>query len=268
MYNSTMTPSNSLILTGLADFPLVQPGEDLGAMIVGSLRHNQQPLMPGDILVVAQKIVSKAEARLVVLDTVTPSQEAKALAEETEKDPRVVELILRESTAIARVRPGLIISEHRLGLVLANAGIDQSNIDHSRGDSALLLPEAPDASADLLRETLQDTYDVPVGVIINDSLGRPWREGTTGHAIGYAGIHGLADQVGDSDLHGRALTSTLVAWADELAAAASFVMGQAAEARPVVLIRGAAIAVGGSGNFKELLRPADKDLFKDWPRRT
>lgn len=263
-----MSSSDSLILTGLADFPLVQPGEDLGATIVRSLHHNQQPLLPGDILVVAQKVVSKAEGRLIVLDSVTPSHEAEALAEEAGKDPRVVELILRESVAIARVRPGLIISEHRLGLVLANAGIDQSNIDHSGGDSALLLPEAPDVSASALRATLQDAYAVPIGVIINDSLGRPWREGTTGHAIGYAGIHGLADQVGAADLHGRALTSTQVAWADELAAAASFVMGQAAEARPVVLIRGAAIAVGGSGSFEELLRPAGNDLFKDWPQRS
>ena len=260
-----MTPTHSLVLTGLTDFPLVHAGDDLGALIVRSLADNRQPLMAGDIVVIAQKVVSKAEGRLVRLATVTPSPEAERLAATTEKDPRIVELILRESVAIARARPGLIISEHRLGLVLANAGIDQSNIDHSEGDGALLLPEAPDASAAQLRKLLEDHYAAPIGVIINDSLGRPWREGTAGHAIGCAGIHGLGNLVGKPDLHGRGLLSTVVSWADELAAAASFVMGQAAEACPVVLVRGAAMVAGGAGNAKDLLRPRDKDLFKDWP---
>ena len=202
-----------------------------------------------------------------MLHTVTPSDAARALAEEADKDPRIVELILRESKAIARVRRGLIISEHRLGFVLANAGIDQSNVDQAKGESVLLLPEAPNASAAAIHAALVDAAGVQLGVIINDSWGRPWREGTVGHAIGYAGVHGCVDLVGQRDLHGRKLTSTIVAWADELAAAASFVMGQAAEARPVVLVRGAAVAVGGRGGADELLRPQGTDLFKDWSLR-
>lgn len=263
-YLSQVPQPEPLQLFALADFPLVHAGNDLAALVTQSLQHNELQLLAGDILVLAQKIVSKAEGRHVVLASVVPSAAAEDLAQATGKDPRVVELILRESSAIARTRPGLVISEHQLGFVLANAGIDQSNVDQADGEQVLLLPVAPDQSAVELRNRLGDASGVPIGVIINDSWGRPWRQGTVGHAIGYAGIHGLADLVGQLDLHGRALESSVVAWADELAAAASFVMGQAAEACPVVLVRGAAEAVGGHNGATELLRPAAMDLFKDW----
>jgi coenzyme F420-0:L-glutamate ligase/coenzyme F420-1:gamma-L-glutamate ligase len=261
---SQVPPPEPLQLFGLADFPLVQAGNDLAALITQSLQHNELQLMAGDILVLAQKVVSKAEGRHVMLTSVVPTAAANDLAQATGKDPRVVELILQESSAIARARPGLVISEHQLGFVMANAGIDQSNVDQAQGEQVLLLPVAPDQSAAELRNRVGDAAGVPIGLIINDSWGRPWRQGTVGHAIGYAGVHGLADLVGQADLHGRALESSVVAWADELAAAASFIMGQAAEACPVVLVRGAAEAVGGQNGAAELLRPAKMDLFKDW----
>ncbi len=199
-----------------------------------------------------------------MLASVEPTPAAEELAHRTGKDPRLVELIMRESTAIARTRPGLVISEHQLGFVLANAGIDQSNVDQAQGEQVLLLPTAPDKSAASLRNQLGEATAPPIGIIINDSWGRPWRQGTVGHAIGYAGIHGLADLIGQTDMYGRPLESSMVAWADELAAAASFVMGQAAEACPAVLVRGAAAVVGGNGDARELLRPVEMDLFKDW----
>ena len=233
-------------------------------MIAASLVANGLLLQAGDILVIAQKIVSKAEARQVPLSSVVPSSAAAELAKNTDKNPQIVELIMRESAAIARTRPGLIISEHRLGFVLANAGIDQSNVDQSGAEQVLLLPVDPDRSAAELRGEMQRQAKANIGVIINDSWGRPWRQGTVGHAIGYAGIHGLADLIGQPDLYGRPLMSSVVAWADELAAAASFVMGQAAETCPVVLIRGATHAVGGERGAAELLRPPEADLFRDW----
>lgn len=250
---------------------MIQPGDDLAEIITQSLRSNHQSLEPGDILVLAQKIVSKAEGRKVHLTTVTPSPHAEALAAQTEKDPRLVELILRESREVLRTRPGLIVVEHRLGFVCANAGIDHSNV---AGDEewVLLLPENPDASAEKLRTQLeqtvlgrvskQDLGNPPyTGVMIIDSHGRAWRNGTVGVAIGISGIPGLVDLRGQPDLTGRILQVTQVGAADELAAAASLVMGQAAEGTPVVHVRGFPYPLR-EGKLQALIRDREMDLFR------
>ncbi len=254
--------SRALQLIPLQEFPLVEPGQDLGKIILQSLRDNSLTLEDGDIVVVAQKVISKAEGRYARLSDVTPSVEAQRLAEQADKDPRQAELILRESREVLRVRPGVIIVEHKLGYVHANAGIDKSNIPSDENDpQVLLLPEDSDASAESLRKLLVAEFDARLAVIVNDSAGRAWRNGTVGMAIGCAGIEPVSDQVGDPDLFGRALEITEVAVADELAAAASFVMGQADEGCPVVLVRGAAWNTSDSGH-KPLLRSADMDMFR------
>jgi coenzyme F420-0:L-glutamate ligase / coenzyme F420-1:gamma-L-glutamate ligase len=245
-------------LIALPDFPLVEPGDDLAAMIGAALDRTALTLTIGDVLVVAQKIVSKAENRYVNLNDVAVSDAARALAAETEKDPRLVQLILDESTAVLRHRPGVLIVEHRNGYVHANAGIDQSNIVHPPGNSrALLLPANPDTSAQRLRAALGGT----INVIINDSAGRAWRNGVTGFALGTAGFAPVVDLIGERDLFGNTLKVTQVAVADELAAAASFVMGQAAQATPVVLIRGAQLTPS-TGGSADLLRQRQHDLFR------
>ena len=218
--------------------PLVQPGDDLAALISTALRTAGVKPLAGDLIAVAQKIVSKAEGRSVRLDTVQPSAEAEDIAARASKDPRVVELILRESRAVLRVTPGVIIVEHRTGVVLANAGIDRSNLEDSDA-CALLLPEDPDASAARLRDRLQHEFGVALGVLITDSIGRAWRLGTVGIAIGCAGIKALNDLRGQSDMFGRTLQVSEVAVADSIAATAVLVMGEAAEATPLVLVRGA-----------------------------
>lgn len=252
----------SLHLIPLHEFPLVEPGADLARLLVDSLRDNGLELRNGDVLVLAQKIVSKAEDRYVRLSDVEPSDAALELARRADKDSRQVELILRESREILRVRPGVIIVEHRNGYVHANAGIDKSNIDNDAADPrVLLLPVDPDGSARELRQRLQELTGVAPQVIINDSAGRAWRNGTVGIAIGTAGLKPLHNQVGERDLFGNVLEVTEAAVADELAAAASLVMGQAAEGRPVVLVRGADLlsAETGSGS---LLRDRALDLFR------
>jgi len=254
-----------LEIIGLTDVPFVNPGDDLTGMILDALALNNLKLVNGDIVVIAQKIISKAEDRCFNLNEVVPGTDAINLAEEVDKDPRLVELILSETRSIARKRPGLIIVESNTGLVHANAGIDQSNIEQSDTDPrALLLPVDSDSSAEAIRLEIKKLTRVDVGIIINDSMGRAWRRGTVGHTIGCSGVIAVSDQIGDLDLNGRVLQGTEVALADEIAAAASFVMGQADEGRPVVLVRGAGHMVGGSGDFKALLREDNTDLFKDW----
>ena len=251
-----------LTLTALTGIPTIAPGQELASVIVAAAQASSLALCDGDILVIAQKIVSKSEGRAVRLADVVPSPRAQSLAVETGKDARVVELILRESTEVLRVRPGVIIVAHRLGLVMANAGIDASNVEPRDGEEAvLLLPVDPDASAARLREALKVIGGVDVGVIINDSFGRAWRLGTAGTAIGVAGLPGLLDLRGQSDRNGRALATTEVGIADELAAAGSLLMGQAAEGRPVVLIRGY-VAQRRDGTAAELIRPKHFDLFR------
>jgi coenzyme F420-0:L-glutamate ligase/coenzyme F420-1:gamma-L-glutamate ligase len=230
----------SLQLLALPDFPLVQPGDDLVALIAAAVERSGMAPADGDVFVVAQKIVSKAENRIVDLASVVPSARAIAVAG-VRKDARMVELILRNPAHRAQ-RPGLLIVEHRLGFVMANAGIDQSNVEHGEGgaggERALLLPVDPDASAARLREQLRQRTGAEVGVVINDSFGRPWRDGAVGVAIGCAGVAAVRDQRGQTDLFGRTLRATVVGTADEIASAASMVMGQAAEGLPVVLLRG------------------------------
>jgi coenzyme F420-0:L-glutamate ligase/coenzyme F420-1:gamma-L-glutamate ligase len=248
-----------LVLAAPPGIPMIAAGDDLAAIIVAALRDAGFPLTAGDVLVLAQKIVSKAEGRGVDLATVTPSPRAVALAKETGKDARIVELILAESTEVLRHRPGVLIVAHKLGLVLANAGIDRSNVDG--GEQVLLLPRDPDRSCAELRRAIAAATGVEVGVMIIDSIGRAWRNGTIGTAIGIAGLPGLLDLRGTPDLYGRPLETTEVGLADELAAAASLVMGQAGEGRPVVLARG--LGYGRrDGTARELVRPREKDLFR------
>jgi coenzyme F420-0:L-glutamate ligase / coenzyme F420-1:gamma-L-glutamate ligase len=253
-----------LTLTPLAGIPLIQKGDDLVQIIWQALEQAEIVFEKGDILVLAQKIISKAEGRMVNLFEIEPSSRAIGLAECVEKDPRLVELILQESQAILRTRPGALIVEHKLGFVCANAGIDHSNVagqaDQS-GEWVLLLPINPDASAGRIREKLIQVAGVDLGVVIIDSHGRAWRTGTVGVAIGFSGVPGLVDLRGESDLFNYQLRITQVGAADELAAAASLMMGQAAEGTPVVHVRGFPYPLRESG-LKELLRPKEEDLFR------
>ncbi len=251
-----------LELIPLLGFPLVEPGDDLTQLIFDALRDNELCLCEGDVLVVAQKIVSKAENRYVRLADVSVSAEALALAQQADKDPRQVQLILQESREVLRVRPGVIIVEHRNGYVHANAGIDKSNIVRDADDPrVLLLPLDPDASARALRSGLAALGAIAPQVIINDSVGRAWRNGTVGLAIGTAGLEPLHNQIGDMDMFGNVLEVTEPAVADELAAGASLVMGQAAQACPVVLARGAGLKASAGGSAG-LLRDKSIDMFR------
>jgi coenzyme F420-0:L-glutamate ligase/coenzyme F420-1:gamma-L-glutamate ligase len=254
--------ARQLTLIALTGIKLVEPGDDLGAIAVAAFAANGIVPEPGDVLVVAQKIVSKAEARYVDVMTVEPSERAIALAAEVDKDPRFVEAVLSESKRVVRHRPGLLIVEHRLGFVMANAGIDHSNLPMQGGrERVLLLPENPDGSALALRERLVGVFGTAIAVIVSDSFGRPWRKGTVGIALGSAGLPALIDMRGHPDLFGRELLVTETGFADEIAAAAGLLMGQADEAVPMVLVRG----LGWSAPevpAAALIRPAEHDLFR------
>ena len=253
-----------LELTALRDFPMIGPGDDLSGIIESSLKANSIVLQDGDVLVIAQKVISKAEDRQVNLADVTPTKEAEILGRETEKDPRLVEMILQESNQVLRTRPGLIITEHKLGLVCANAGIDRSNVnqdENGSSDSILLLPEDPDRSASRLRSALEEALNVKIGVLIIDSHGRAWRKGTVGISIGISGLPGVVDLRGERDLFDYQLQVTEIAAADELAAGASLLMGQADEGTPVIHARGFPYPLRDSG-FQEILREPEKDLFR------
>jgi coenzyme F420-0:L-glutamate ligase/coenzyme F420-1:gamma-L-glutamate ligase len=251
-----------LRLVALAGVPLVAPGDDLATLVVCALDVSGERLRDGDVLILAQKIVSKAEGREVRLSSVTPSARAVALARELDKDPRLIELILAESVEILRLRRDVIIVAHRLGFVMANAGVDLSNLDQRQEDPvALLLPADPDRTCAVLRQRLRETTGAEIGVIINDSHGRAWRNGTVGVAIGAAGVPALVDLRGRPDLYSRPLRVTEVGVADELAAAASLVMGQADEGRPIVLARGMPYPLR-AGSAQELVRPKAIDLFR------
>jgi coenzyme F420-0:L-glutamate ligase/coenzyme F420-1:gamma-L-glutamate ligase len=251
-----------LQLIPLDHFPLVEPGDDLARLTAESLQANALHLEEGDVLVFAQKVVSKSENRYRRLSEVNPSARATALAEQADKDARLVELILGESSEVVRVRPGVMIVEHHSGCVLANAGIDRSNIQSEPDDPrVLLLPEDPDRSARTLRIELGRLTGVTPQVVINDSVGRAWRNGTVGIAIGCAGMDPLHNQIGHTDLFGNVLEVTEPAVADELAAAASLVMGQAAEGCPVVLARGFSFRHAEVGS-SPLLREKSLDMFR------
>jgi len=254
----------TLSLIPLRDFPLVKPGDDIPGLISEALKKNDLSLQDGDILVLAQKIVSKAENRLVNLSMVQPSAKAEHYAALTGKDPRLLELILSESQQVLRTRENLIIVEHRLGFISANAGIDHSNVSGPWGapeDWVLLLPENPDASALKIRQTLEKATGKRIGVLIIDSHGRAWRYGTVGVTIGLSGLPGLVDLRGKRDLFDYQLRVTQVGAADELAGGASLVMGQAGEGTPVVLAKGFPYDLR-EAEFKELIRPEELDLFR------
>jgi coenzyme F420-0:L-glutamate ligase / coenzyme F420-1:gamma-L-glutamate ligase len=252
----------SLEVIALEGLPFVRPGDDLVELIASALRSNDVAPRVGDVLVVAQKIISKAEGRVVDLATVEPSAKAFTLAAEVDKDPRLVELILSESVRVVRSRRNVLIVEHRLGFIMANAGVDQSNVGPSDGaPRALLLPENPDRSAEALRRGLAAVTGIDLAVVINDSFGRAWRQGTAGVAIGVAGLPALVDLRGRPDLFGRTLEASVIGFADEVAAAASLVMGQADEATPVVLIRGLRWSAPAT-NAASIIRAANEDLFR------
>jgi len=254
----------TLTITPLYGIPIILPGDQLGNIIINAIVDNNISLKNGDILVITQKIVSKSENRYVSLLEVSLSAEALILAREAQKDPRIVELILRESKKILRVRPGLLIVEHRLGFICANAGIDQSNTKDESGsldETVLLLPENPDLSARNIREIIQQQFKINAGILIIDSFGRAWRLGTIGTAIGLSGLPGLIDLRGVPDMFGRKLQTTEIGAADELASAASLVMGQAAERVPVVHVRGFPYPLR-EANHIELIRTVETDLFR------
>ncbi len=255
----------TLTLSTVPNIPMIQPGDDLGQIIYQAIEDIPLHLAEGDILVVAQKIVSKAEGRLINLTQVEPSSRAVELAECTEKDPRFLELVLHESSDVLRTRPGTIIVQHKLGFVCANAGIDHSNVRGPWGnldDWVLLLPEDPDASADRIRQRVCALSGVKsLGVMIIDSHGRAWRNGTVGVAIGLSYVPGIVDMRGQADLFGYHLRVTMVAAADELAAAASLMMGQAAESQPVIHVRGFPYALRES-HLQELIRAKELDMFR------
>ncbi|MCP4164293.1 MAG: coenzyme F420-0:L-glutamate ligase [Chloroflexi bacterium] len=251
---------NSLQLTALPDFPLVGPGDDLAALTLAALEQAGIRLRPGDVLVYASKVVSKAEGRARKLSEVKPSAVALEIAKTCDKDPRLVELILAEANEVVRIRQGLLVVEHRLGFICANAGIDHSNTAEDE-DLVLLLPEDPDGSARRLHQELSAASTAEIAVILNDSHGRAWRMGTVGVAIGVAGLLSVSDRRGAPDLFGHLLQITELGTADELAAAASLLQGGADEGAPVVHVRGATY-VPGEGHLQDMLRPRELDMFR------
>ena len=257
-----------LRLIALDDFPMVNPGDDLTSFIVDAIEAMSLNIEQDDVLVIAQKVISKAEDRYLDLRTVEPTEEAISLALEVDKDPRKVQAVLDESNEVLRAKAGVLIVEQKLGFVQANAGIDQSNIK-SGGDAddytCLLLPIDPDLSAQNIRNAIKARLGMDVGVIINDSLGRAWRNGSLGLAIGVAGMTALEDYIGQTDIYGRELMVTQVAAADEMAAAASLVMGQTTEKIPVVLVRGYQPKEPEDESLRgvqPLIRPKEMDLFR------
>ena len=253
--------TRKLTLIALPGIPSVQSGDDVAMLLLTALDDTGIPLQHGDIVVIAQKVISKAEGRQVHLPTVIPGKEALEVAQVTGKDPRLVELILQESEYISRMAPGVLIVRHRLGFTSANAGIDRSNVAQEEdGEQVLLLPLDPDESAAEIGQTIQDQTNAQIGVVISDSHGRPFRLGTTGVAIGVAGIPALWDRRGERDLYGYQLQHTDVGVGDEIAAAAGLLMGQGAEGLPAVLIRGLDLP-DEDGKARDLVRPAERDLY-------
>lgn len=254
-----------LLVRSLADVPTIEAGDDLLEVLVSSLAHTGTDLADGDVIVIASKIVSRAEGCFVDLGSITPSTHASRLGEEVDKDPRLVELILRESVGISRKTQGALIVRHRLGFVSANAGVDASNARPSgapknSGPWVLTLPRDPDSTAAALRNELEERFAVKLAVVITDSWGRPFRRGTVGFAIGVSGLPPLWDRRGARDRHGRVLEATESAIADSIAAAADLVAGQADEGRPITLVRGLRFQVPGDSS-KALLRDPENDLY-------
>ncbi len=240
-------------------------GDDLSQIIIQAVEANGYHFSAGDVVVVAQKIVSKAEGRQRALSLVTPSQEAQQLAQTCRKDPRLVQLILEESSDVVRAHPGVLITRHRLGLVMANAGIDASNLD-SDNDQVLLLPENPDHSAAQLQQALQSLSGCSLAVVVSDSFGRPWRNGVTNVAIGAAGLPALLDRRNHLDRSGRTLQVTQIALADLIASAAGLLIGEADESIPAAIVRGLPEHYRGDNQNQcpasALIRPIEEDLFR------
>lgn len=255
--NTSLSGFSAFALPGI---PFIQPGDDLVTIILDALKRAAIDLQSDDVLVIASKIVSKSEGRMVDLNSVEPGSEALRVAELTQKDPRVVELVLQESTHISRMAPGVLVVAHRLGFVSANAGIDQSNVDGS-ANRVLLLPRDPDQSASALRQRLWETTGAQVAVVISDTHGRPFRRGNVGVAIGVAGVQAVLDLRGNLDLFGRELKVTLQGYADLLASAAHLLCGEGAEGRPVILLRGLALP-HGEGCAADLNRALEHDLYR------
>jgi coenzyme F420-0:L-glutamate ligase/coenzyme F420-1:gamma-L-glutamate ligase len=256
-----------LELIAVPGIPLIEPGDDLAGMICGVLAPLLSTIESNKaVVVVTSKVVSRAEGRFVDVSTVAPSARAHELAATTGKDPRVVELILSESASVSRAAAGVLVVRHKLGFISANAGIDESNarpkhIAAGQGPVVLLMPSDPDGFARTLRVRIAAQLGVSVGVVITDSHGRPFRLGTVGAAIGVAGVPAIWDQRGRSDLHGRKLEITMTAFADQLAAAADLVAGQASEGRPVVLVRGLSFVPDENASARALVRPPEQDLY-------
>jgi coenzyme F420-0:L-glutamate ligase / coenzyme F420-1:gamma-L-glutamate ligase len=244
----------------LPGIPLIQPGDDLTQIILNALLQADETLQPGDVLVIASKIVSKAEGRIIDLATVQPGEKALELAQVTRKDPRIVELVLQESVMVSRTAPGVLVTQHRLGFVSANAGIDQSNVSDD-DQQILLLPEDPDASATHLYDALYAATGVRAGIVITDTHGRPFRMGNIGVAIGAAGLPMLVDLRGQADLFGRKLKISLQGYGDLIASAAHLVSGEGDEGRPITLIRGLNPTTT-AGKATDLNRPPDQDLYR------
>jgi coenzyme F420-0:L-glutamate ligase / coenzyme F420-1:gamma-L-glutamate ligase len=260
--NGDTEPPHSLVMIALEGVPLIRPGDNLVRLIVGVIQGGRCELRHGDVLVIAQKVISKAEGRYVDLAAVRPSTRAVNLAKKVQTDARFVEVILRESRRVVRHRPGALIVEHRLGFVMANAGVDRSNVDPNAGaEPVLLLPEDPDGTAEHIRAGILQHCAKQVGVIINDSFGRAWRRGTVGIALGTAGLPALLDLRGDPDIYGRPLRVSEIGFADEIAAAASLLMGQADEGLPIILVRGLRWSAQ-SNPAAALVRNAEEDLFR------
>ena len=254
-----------LEVRAIPDVPIVEAEDDLGEVLVSALARADVALRDGDVLAVASKVVSRAEGRFVDLSSIEPSAEARSLAAETDKDPRLVQVVLNESAAVSRKRRGVLVVRHRLGLVSANAAIDSSNArpasaPQPSGPWVLLLPENPDESATRLRKAFEKRWSAQVAVVVTDSLGRPFRLGTVGAAIGLSGLPALWDRRGDRDLAGAALEHTVTALADQIAATADLVAGQAAEGRPLVLVRGLQFP-SVEEPASALCRPRSEDLY-------
>ena len=252
--------SPSFQAIALPGVPMVQAGDDIPQLILDALGRADLTIQSGDIIVIASKIISKSEGRFVSLNDVIPGEEAVKVAEEVDKDPRIVELVLSESTGISRSRKGVLVTEHRLGFVSANSGLDASNVDGTN-DRVLLLPVNPDKSANDLRDSLKQKTGAEVAIIITDTHGRPFRLGNVGVAIGVAGMQALWDRRGEQDLFGREMVATILGYGDLVASAAHLIMGEGAEGLPLVLIRGLQFP-RGEGQAKDLNRPPEMDMYR------
>lgn len=255
-----MTEFPSFQVYAIPDVPLVRTGDDLPQLILTAIRKAGFELQAGDILVIASKIVSKSEGCMVTLADVVPGQDALDYAEKTDKDPRLVELILQESKMVSRFRKGVMVTEHRLGFVSANSAIDQSNVDETQ-TKVLLLPSNPDQTARDIREALKQATGHEIAIVISDTHGRPFRSGNVGVAIGVAGMQAILDQRGEHDLFGRELMATIMGYGDLIASTAHLVMGEGSEGRPLVLIRGLDYP-RGDGRATDMYRAPELDLYR------